>query len=249
MKKIELSENFYQYQFPHSEGQHFGFNIYCLINGQEALIIDTAYVKQTEIINKDLQEQGISITQVVFSHFHPDHVSGLPALNSPKLFGNERYQKTLDKFTPKEEHVYFEGLTPLTDASTLTFGTFDLKFRLIQGHVDCGMFTIINDQFVHVADDLMASNTGEPLLPYVHIQNAKKHINSLQSLKLFRNYTLLLSHGNPIVGASNILQAIDDRLDYLHAIEPSPTPLSIEEVIKKCRCDFLHKEWHEYVYL
>ena len=99
MKKIKLIKNLYQYQFPPFEGQHFGFNIYALIDGNEALLIDTAFEVHAQQVVADLKLENIAVKHVVFSHFHPDHISGLPALSKPKLYGNALYQETLNKYT------------------------------------------------------------------------------------------------------------------------------------------------------
>lgn len=248
MKKIEISENLYQYQFPPFEDQHFGFNIYALIDGQEALLIDTAFEAQAQAVLEDLRKDDIEIKRVVFSHFHPDHISGLPVLDSPILYGNGLYQQSLNQYTPTEQHHYFKDVNVLTNESELTFGAFNLKFQLVQGHVICGMFTIINNTFVHVADDVMTSNEGIPLLPSVQVDNAQNHIESLELLKRYSSCTLLLSHGNALTESASILQAIKDRQSYLSAVASHDEPISIEKALQDCDCDFLHKEWHNYVY-
>ncbi|MCF6441866.1 MBL fold metallo-hydrolase [Pseudoalteromonas luteoviolacea] len=248
MKKIKLDEGLYQYQFPPFENQHFGFNIYALIQDDEALLIDTAFEEQAQAVIDDLANTGIQVKKVVFSHFHPDHISGLPVLNSPELYGSYLYKSTLEKYIPKERHHYFEGVNLITDGNALSFGAFRLTFKLIQGHVICGMYTIINDAYIHVADDVMTSNGGLPLLPSVQVGNAQKHANSLELLKNYASYTLLPSHGNAFKGSADILQAIQDRQSYLRAIADSDEPITVEKALKNVKCDFLHKEWHDYVY-
>ena len=56
MKKIKITEGLYQFQFPPFENQHFGFNIYALINGQEALLIDTAFEQHAKQVREDLNK-------------------------------------------------------------------------------------------------------------------------------------------------------------------------------------------------
>lgn len=248
MKKIVLTNNLYQYQFPPFDNQHFGFNIYALINGSEALLIDTAFESHAKAVLEDLKKEGVEIKEVVFSHFHPDHISGLPVLNSPILYGNGLYQESLNKYTAIDKHHYFSDINILSEQSNLLFGQFKMQFKLIQGHVVCGLFTIINNTFIHVADDIMASNEGIPLLPSVHISNVKEHIESLELLKKYSSYTLLLSHGNALTGESAVLKAIKSRQDYLQTILDSEKPISIEKALENCDGEFLHKEWHNYVY-
>lgn len=249
MKKIKLSNDIYQYQFSPFEGQHFGFNIYALINGNEALLLDTAFENHAQLVVDDLKAQNIEIKQVVFSHFHPDHISGLPALNKPKLYGNGLYQDSLNKFTPPEKHHLFAGMNCIDNSSQLKFGAFNLRFQMIQGHVPCGMFTIIDDKFIHVADDVMASNDDEPLLPSVNVKHAQQHIDSLELLKKYASFTLLLSHGNAIKGDANVLENIEQRQNYLKAIAANSAPISLEEALVNCEYDFLQKDWHNYVYM
>lgn len=248
MKKIKLAKNLYQYQFQPFDNQHFGFNIYVMVDGRKALLIDTAFEQHATTVIEDLKKEGVEIKEVVFSHFHPDHISGLPVLDSPKIYGNALYQESLDRYTPLEKHHYFSDVNILTAESTVIFGEFQLKFRPIKGHVICGLFTIINNQFVHVADDVMASNDGVALLPSVHRSNVNDHIESLELLKDYAACTLLLSHGNAISGEHAVLQAIESRQRYLKAILNSEHPISIEEALEGCDCKFLHQEWHDYVY-
>ena len=248
MKKIKITKNLYQYQFPSFKNQHFGFNIYALINQNKALLIDTAFEQHAAAVKADLNKQHIEITEVVFSHFHPDHISGLPVLDSPKLHGNGLYQVSLDQHTPIEKHHYFKDLNILTETSTLIFGDFKIQFQLIQGHVICGMFTIINYKFIHVSDDIMASNEGVALLPSVHISNARKHVESLELLKNYSSHTLLLSHGNALAGEDVVINAIEQRQKYLTAVLNSEKAISVEEALKNCQCEFLHQEWHNYLY-
>ena len=94
----------------------------------------------------------------------------------------------------------------------------------------------------------MESNDGRPILPSVHVNNAQAHIESLELLKTYSSYTLLLSHGNAIVGKSKILEGIKQRQTYLKAIVCNSELITIEQALVYCDYDFLHKDWHNYVY-
>ena len=198
---------------------------------------------------QELSEHGIAIDKVLFSHFHPDHISGLPALNSPSLYGNPKYQISLKQYLPLEKHHYFDGLTPLENDQQFNFGSFSLQVKHVQGHVICGMFTVINDKYIHVADDIMTSNHGEALLPSANKKHVLEHIASLELLKNYTSYTLLLSHGNALSGEQTILTAINNRQKYLQAVAKSETNITIEQALKGNEQGFLHQEWHDYVYL
>jgi glyoxylase-like metal-dependent hydrolase (beta-lactamase superfamily II) len=248
MNKITITNNLIQYQFPPFEGQHFGFNIYAFINNNTAMLLDTAFEQHAKQVKQDLDEQGITVTHILFSHFHPDHTSGLPVFDNPVLYGSRHYRPSVEKYTPQNKQDLFTDMNVLDEASTLAFGAFTFTFKCIQGHIDCGLFTIINNQFVHVADDLMTSNDGQPLLPSVSAPNAKHHVQSLNTLSKLSHCTFLLSHGNAIENLNDKQQAIQLRKQYLQNIADNVQPINIEQALNGCAQPFLHLEWHDYVY-
>jgi glyoxylase-like metal-dependent hydrolase (beta-lactamase superfamily II) len=130
------------------------------------------------------------------------------------------------------------------DVDSVTFGEFTLRFLPAPGHSDCSIYTIINDRYVHVADNLMASNDGVPILPWATFDKVPEHIRSLEKLNEFKVYTLLLSHGKSITGESMVVAEIDNRLKYLQAVLEGEGHASYEQAAKNCSCDFLHSEWH-----
>lgn len=248
MKKTAIVENFYQYQFPPRPKKHFGFNIFVLINGKNALLIDTGYEDHASAVKDDLLATGIEPRKIIISHFHDDHIYGLQMFSNLQVFGSGLYQASLDLYTLKEYHERFKPTDILTDASSLKFGDFHLRFIVMPGHAICNLFTIISDQFIHIGDDIMSSNDGVPLLPSVEFDRISEHIKSLEKLREYKGHTLLLAHGNPISGESDVLEAIDNRLKYLRTVFQSRSRISYEEATKECTCNFLHKEWHEYLY-
>ncbi len=234
------------YQFPARPGYHFGFNIFALLHESEsqATLIDTAYQEHAAAVLADLTAQGYTIQQVILSHFHDDHADGLRALPEVPIWGSPRYQETLDLYgTPGDVEVYAPQHL-LTDDTELTVGPFNLQFRLVPGHAPCNAFTIINGQFIHVADEIMFSNAGESILPWIESTRIAEHIHSLEFLHAYESYTMLLGHGPAISGAATIRAAIDDRISYLRAVLESPTPIAYEDAVADCTCTFLHSEWH-----
>jgi glyoxylase-like metal-dependent hydrolase (beta-lactamase superfamily II) len=255
MKKTTLAENLVQYQFPPNTGTHFGFNIFALVAGRDeaprkrdALLIDAGFEKHAATVREDLACDGCRPRQIIISHFHHDHIAGLKALPELTVLGSGRYQTTLNLCTPTEEHARYRPTRILTDASTTKFGDFSLRFRVMAGHALCNVYTIIDDRFIHIGDDIMASNGGASLLPSVECARLADHIASLEMLKDFNTYTFLLGHGPPLSGPPLILEAIENRLRYLRAVLESSERISYEDAVRHCTCAFLHSEWHEYLY-
>jgi glyoxylase-like metal-dependent hydrolase (beta-lactamase superfamily II) len=234
--------------FPPKENKHFGFNIYAFLGENESLLIDSGFEMHGRTVNGYLSSEGYPPHQVIISHFHHDHIFGLKAMPGIKVYGSKHFQLTLDLYTRPESHARFTPDTLLTDGDILSFGDFKLKFLVMPGHASCNVYTLINDQFIHIGDDLMTSNEGVALLPSVELTRIGEHIASLEKLKEYSKLTFLLSHGPPLQGEDVVLGAITNRLHYLRAVESSKQPVTIDEALVGCTCEFLHKEWHDYLY-
>ncbi len=247
MQKITLADQFLLYQFPPEPGKHFGFNLYTFFNGQQVMLIDAGYEVHAADVLEDLTENEYTLQQVLISHFHTDHISGLKVLPKTPVLGSENFMKTL-RMLPRDEQRFFTPSQKLADGDEVTFGSFKFKFIVMPGHAPCAVYTIINDAFIHVGDDLMQTNDGQAILPSLDFPQLDDHIASLEKLKEYADLTLLPAHGAPIFGRENYLAAIENRLIYLRNIRKSKEPLSYEQAVAGCTCQFFHKEWHEALY-
>jgi glyoxylase-like metal-dependent hydrolase (beta-lactamase superfamily II) len=245
LKKTLIEGNFYQYQFPprpdHPK-ELWGFNFFVLVHDQEALIIDTGFAEHAAAVKADLIQSGIELRKVILSHFHHDHIMGLSVLPGVVVWGSERW--------PVEDEAPFatwEKLLPiraLNDTASLKFGTFSLNFRLAPGHSPCSLYTIINSRYVHVADNLMATNEGAPILPWAEFKDVGEHIRSLELLQDLAPEIVLLGHGKSITGQDPIREEIDNRLKYLRAVRDGNGEFSVEQATVDCTCRFLCERWH-----
>lgn len=243
MRRTVIDKNLYEYQFDPEPGKEYGFNLYALVDGRNAFLIDTAYEEQAAEVLADLNSKGHLLERVLISHFHPDHVSGLKALPKVAVWAGEKYSLTLDEY-PAEERDKFPLVQGLADAARMQFGSFKLTFREAPGHSLCSIYTIINGRHIHVADNLMASNGGTPILPWAEFEQVGEHIKSLQMLKELAPKVLLLSHGKRIVGEQSIAVEIEDRLKYLRAVMDGDGEISVEEATAGCLRRFLCERWH-----
>lgn len=251
MQIIQITNEFLCYQFPARPDRHFGFNIHALIDRDRALLIDTGFEDHAESVRSDLQRRGIKPVGAIISHFHDDHIFGLKALPKMDVYGSPRYGETLDREIPDwQDRLAFQPSRLLSDDTRFSFGGFTFRFLVMPGHAACNVYTLINDDWIHVGDDIMLSNQGEPLLASVEGDRLGDHIDSLNRLRDFSDRTFLLAHGTPIRDATAILSSINNRISYLQAVQTAwPSYISIEQAIATCDCDFLHKNWHEAMYL
>lgn len=245
MDRLPIDERIVQYRFPPEPGKQYGFNLTVLLDEDEgrALLIDTAYEEQARAVLADLTTRETELAGVIVSHFHPDHVAGLKALPRVPVYGSARFEETLCHYTDDGERRAFAPTDPVTDDTRFTFGRLDLAFRLAPGHSPCSMHTLIGDRFLHVADNLMTSNTGQDVLPWAAFDLIRDHIRSLEALREYNARTLLLSHGVVLDDERTIDAAIANRVSYFRAVLKGGGRVSYEEATEGCTCDFLHKEW------
>ncbi|MCP4536356.1 MAG: MBL fold metallo-hydrolase [Chloroflexi bacterium] len=246
MKKEQIAENLYLYQFPPRKPEHnFGYNIFALLDEDRkgALLIDTAFKDHASTVMKDLAANGYTVQKAVISHFHDDHILGLKALSRVAVLGSRLCGPLLEW----EDEIDRSDCAPtgfVEDVDSVTFGEFTLRFLSAPGRSDCTIYTIIDERYVHVADNLMSSNDGVPILPWALFDDVPEHIRSLEKLGEFKTHTLLLSHGKNITGESVVVAEIDNRMKYLQAVLAGEGGISYEQAVKNCSCDFLHNEWH-----
>jgi hypothetical protein len=105
------------------------------------------------------------------------------------------------------------------------------------------MYTLIDEEYVHVADNVMTSNEGQDVLPWASWELIEAHIESLQALRTLVSRTFLLSHGIEITDPKRSKTAIDDRIMYFRNVLAGEGKLDFGAAVEGCTCDFLHAEW------
>jgi glyoxylase-like metal-dependent hydrolase (beta-lactamase superfamily II) len=127
----------------------------------------------------------------------------------------------------------------------MTFGRFDLEFISAPGHSACSLHTVIDDRFVHVADTMLTSNDGDPILPWAERDDLAAHVEALESLRAIADKDLLPGHGVCLSGAGRINREIDLRVRYLQAVAATAPPVPYDDCVGEGDREFLHREWHE----
>jgi len=234
-----VENNFLNFRFPEEDGFLYGFNLYALVNGIDVLLIDTAFRTQARQVNEALTSRGLRLTHVLITHFHPDHVAGLTALDADiTVLGSPEYKKTLKKEIQ-------QTVTPISFSEGFVFGDFKLSFTPAPGHSPCSILIDVNGKYLHAGDNLMSRYDGKAILPWVEFHELGNHISSLEMLKAMSRDRILLGHGPALLNKSHINQSIDDRLSYLRSVLNSSGTCSWEEAISDCSCHFAGREFFE----
>jgi glyoxylase-like metal-dependent hydrolase (beta-lactamase superfamily II) len=248
MLKREISPEIIHYTFKPVKGKKFANSITALIDDNKVLLIDAAYEEQASLLFEELNNHGQIIEKIIISHFHDDHMQGLKALPKTVIYGSMHYKTTLDLWTESKEHKHFIPTNLIDEQLSMNFGRHKLSIIPFPGHSLCTVIIKINDRYVHIADELMFSIDGKPLLPSTEPNCIERHIESLKKLKEFSSYILIPSHGEVFCGIEKIEKDIDNRITYFKAILNSKKRISYEEAVIDCDCEFVHSEWHDFIY-
>lgn len=244
----EIEKNFLKFIFDPKEDNKFGYNIFVLIDGEKAMLIDSGYRMHSGEVKENLESRGIRIESVIISHFHLDHINGLSNLSDAHIIGSADYEKTLNIYVDAEKHHIYTPDIKVEKEYSFKFGDFDIEIKSFPGHANCSLLTVINDKYVHIGDELIFSNDGVPILPLITKSHIKRHITSLERLKDYTRYVILPSHGKIIRDEELLLKDIENRLKYLKAVDSKSEKISYEEAVRECDQEFLHSEYHEIVY-
>ena len=248
MFKKELLKGCILYIFEPEQGNYYGNTITALINDDKVILIDAGYEYQAKAVMEDLNSNKLTIEKVIITHFHDDHMEGLKVLPNVPVYGSNYYQKTLDMWTVKEEHKYFTPTVLVKEPLNIQFEQHEIEMIPFPGHSICTIIVKINDEYIHIADELMFSKNGEPLLPCILKEDVKRQFISINKLKGYSHYTFIPGHGDSIKDKNRIENEIENVSLYLSAILSNSNEITFEEATKECSCTFLYKEWHENVY-
>jgi glyoxylase-like metal-dependent hydrolase (beta-lactamase superfamily II) len=219
------------YQFPENKNL-IGTNISFMKMGENQVMIDAGYSYITKEILDVVMEKQICIC----THFHPDHYDGFRVF-SHYLIANSSYQETLQIFETLSEEITPDKLIYREE----TLKLFDKEFTLIpcKGHSVDGLLVVI-DEVLFVGDELMYTNDGRPILPYV-ASSIQNHINSLHTIKrLSTNKVIVPAHGSIITNQEFLQNDISMRLRYLYELGDKSVDIN-----DPAYSYFENLKWHE----
>eukprot|EP01061_Rhynchopus_euleeides_P004257 TRINITY_DN13521_c0_g1_i1.p1 TRINITY_DN13521_c0_g1~~TRINITY_DN13521_c0_g1_i1.p1 ORF type:complete len:362 (+),score=168.08 TRINITY_DN13521_c0_g1_i1:50-1087(+) len=201
-----------------------GSNTYVVGSGAERILVDTAEGKKEYIteLGKMLEKENAKITQVILTHWHPDHVGGLTDVVKAPFCKNPRIYKMPE---PNHDEAVFRRLSDFSTPETTNlidrirsiehgdrFRTKGATLLAIHtpGHTKDHMCMLVEEDNSLVTGDIILG-TGSS-----HFSNLVEYMDTLYTLlglaKRLGGLSLLPSHG-PIIPREKGIAKIEE---YIH---------------------------------
>lgn len=241
MKLLEINKYLKIYQFYPDINSNITINITVLISNNSALIIDSGYYENTQTVINELKKQNITIEKVLLTHFHNDHIGGIPLIK--EVIGNKYAEDTL-KLYVKDYQKYLPTIKINTN-QTIYFNEHKLDLRLNDGHSKDGLLILLNDKYLFVGDDLIYDNLANSSLPYPTTDSIDNQINSLLIIKnISKSKIIIPAHGKIVEDYDYLVKDINNRIKYLNYLKDNKT---YEDFLKDTSISFIPRQWHKVV--
>lgn len=127
---------------------------YMVLSNGEAAVIDA--VRTTEVYESFAKEQGVTITNVLDTHLHADHISG----------GRKLAEKVKGTYwlPPKDAEEVVFVYEPLVDGTVIIVGTTKIEIQAIYspGHTIGSTSFVVDDTYLLSGDILFVDSIGRP---------------------------------------------------------------------------------------
>jgi len=184
--------NVIRYTFePHSIPR-VGHNIYTVKSEESLTIIDPSSENMVEEIKKDDDFNTERLGNVIISHYHGDHISGIAQLPRCTVWGSEHYAKTLGDRYPASIIDLVKPSIDLKYGAQYTLGGVSVRFYQGRGHTVCGILTVIGEEFIHTNDIIGFNDHGDPILPLI-FDSAYEYYRTVQKILGF-NLKIIVPH-------------------------------------------------------
>jgi len=249
-EKIQLCENVYQYYFVEADKSTVD-NIFVFVDGdrKKALILDTIFPPNANVVKKDLEENGIQPEVIVISHYHPDHSGGLSIFEGCRIYASSFYETNYENCCWwRRDLKFIKPTNLLKNMDSFNFGPSRFSFFESPGHSQCSLLTLVNNEFLHIGDLLMFDADGRINLPYISVGGSfSKHIRSLEYLKTIKYKFMLIPHG-PVFkddDQAKVAEHIDNYIYYLDRVLNFKGTLPLEACLKNPISSYSHTEYHD----
>ena len=210
------------------------YNAIALVSRGEAVVVDPGITPdEITALREYLGGAGATVTHVVLTHSHHDHIRGwmafpgarivMPRVGADKpatarariLAGKDALDQKLGIQDP--DFVYPEVDVRVDDRFAFTFGDLTVEVRALPGHSNCTTVVLVHE----LATLLSADYVVHPGLPYCRFEAAAFE----EAHRRMRAWTLagevrriVPGHEGILGGREDILAAIDLELEYFEVL-------------------------------
>lgn len=241
--KTIISEGIEQFHFYDDHNPKMNVNITALISGDKALLIDTGYIRHAEEVLAELKERNIKVTDIVLSHYHPDHAAGASVFKGANCYCSEYYfenhrmcLEVWDKNT-----LYMKATETIKSGQAFNFGVHTLKFYDSRAHSADSLIIEIDDEFIFVGDLIMKDVDDKVTFPYICKDgDVHGYLRSLRMIREMKDRKLLLAHGTALIKEREIESIVIDHENYFNLLMTQGDASRVQAIVP--HWSFL--EWH-----
>jgi len=242
---IKLDEHVHLLRFNPVENSFIGFNMVLIKHYNDVILIDTGYPRHYEVIKNYLLDNGLTLKQVIISHWHSDHFGGIEELDEDiPVHGSILAYETISKYNPNRK---LKGPNrAIVDKKHIEFGENNITIEPNPGHSKCGTIITINDKFMFVGDDVIRTYYNKPVIPFCADQDLMQQAKAIENILIDAYGKVVIpSHGEFLYRNEEILKDLDDRLKYLKFFMMYPTR-SYDDFVADTEIHFEGVKWHKY---
>ena len=245
MKIITLEKGLKIYNFDkEAHGEFVSYNIGVIEDGDDCLVIDTAFRRHFNLLLEDLSRNNKTITQAIITHFHRDHIGGVTKLRNTNIYASKNAEITIKKVFKDSDYSKYLP-TNFVESEIIYFGNFKINMVMNIGHSVDGLLVIVNDKYLFVGDDMIYDLNGKELLPFPSEGDYLAHIESLNRIKEYsENGVIIPSHGPILDNKSYFIQDIENRIKYLE-YKYKNTDKNHKDFYKETGISFLGHKWYK----
>lgn len=245
MEIIEIESDIFLFQFAPEGNKIVGSNIFAIIDNDKALLIDTGYEKHMEQVTNELVKRKVKVSIVIISHFHPDHFLGLKLIDNKLIIGSRNYKDTILRFIDEDEaFLYFPDIE-VKKSHKINFGYHEIEMLENPGHSRCTIITQVDKKYTHVGDEIIFTNDGRPVLPFVSLKDNQDHVESLKRILSIKNNIVFPGHGSILRDSDALNIDIKNRINYLDKIYEKSGNIKYDDAALG-NYEFMNSGWHEY---
>lgn len=220
-----------------------GTNTYLIGTGRARILLDTGEGAEGYIplLQKVLAEEKCSIHKILLSHWHHDHIDGLPSVRELlKSHQLETAKPELEVWKYRYEDDEPDWLS-LKDQDEVQVEGATLRAIHTPGHtIDHLAFHLVEDNIVFTADHILGGSTSV-------FQDLHAYMSSLRKLQRLNATILFPGHGLEITNAAETIQsylshrqAREDQIVQVLQQNRTSTAMGLVKVIYKDVREDLH---------